>query len=239
MLSLRHLASAASVALVLVAAVHCGGQVTAAPACPATLPSTCASAGEQCENLVQNDCGQYVDVTCTCNADKWTCGAPASCKPPPPPSCPSYGVTPGSACSVKGSQCDEAPIACAGGGGGPGGGPGGPPSGGVCTCDGTSWQCPIFDCPPPVGMCPPPSAVGEYLACSTPSFETCPSANAIYDCDGNVIAYEQCNCNNGTWNCAMPGPPNCVDASPPPPPPPSDAGPPSDGGVIISDGGKP
>ena len=93
---------------------------------------------------------------------------------------------PGASCSSKGlqcvsmqaSNCVDQPI--------------------MCTCNGSTFQCAIPDCPPPP-MCPPPDSIAPGSGCSLPPNETCAGPNG-----------SQCFC-DGIWECSI----SIEDAGPP------------------------
>jgi hypothetical protein len=78
----------------------------------------------------------------------------------------------------------------------------------MCTCNGSTFECPIPDCPPPP-LCPPPDSITPGTACTDPGAQ-CPGPD-----------FSQCDCSsNGIWMCTLSlpdgGPPDAggwVDAS--------------------------
>jgi hypothetical protein len=77
----------------------------------------------------------------------------------------------------------------------------------ACT-QGFEPECPDAQPPPP--GCPDPSVVGEGGSCDVSSQLTCATDVPLYDCSGNYIGNESCQC-FGAWNCETPI--ECADAS--------------------------
>ena len=160
-------------------AVQCGGQVD--EPCPSTPSDSCVQEGKAC-TFATTSCGMPANVTCTCKDGSYACPV-HSC---PIEACP-VDTYPGASCSSKGlqcesmqsSQCVDLPI--------------------MCTCNGSTFECAVPDCPPPPPpSCPPPDTITPGAACSLP-----PNS----DCQGTDQS--DCFC-NGTWACAY-----SVDAGPP------------------------
>ncbi|MEI8259045.1 MAG: hypothetical protein WCJ30_25530 [Deltaproteobacteria bacterium] len=81
--------------------------------------------------------GETQSHACTCFGGVWQCEGPVTC-PVDGGACPSV-AEPGASCGDPGLVCEGPTAAC----------PGYPPQRLPCTCEGRTWTCPIFDCPPP------------------------------------------------------------------------------------------
>lgn len=160
-------------------AFQCGGQID--EQCPSAPNQSCVQEGKACDFPVSM-CGSQTTETCTCKNGTFECPV-HDC---PVQVCP-LDTYPGASCSQKGLQCEsmqqsscvDLPI--------------------MCTCDGTTFQCAIPDCPPPPPVCPPPDSIVPGDGCSLPPNESCTGPNA-----------SQCFC-NGTWECSL----QVEDAGPP------------------------
>jgi hypothetical protein len=91
-----------------------------------------------------------------------------------------------------------------------------------CQSDGQGsgvWACnasPEPDCPdaqPPA--CPDPSSVVQGNGCDVSPQLSCDSETPAYDCNGNVVGDESCQCFGGSWSCITSEPdcppPTCPD----------------------------
>jgi hypothetical protein len=129
------------------------------------------------------------------------------CPSPPANACPSPQTAfEGAACYYPGQVCPEDITYC------------GYAGTEDCTCTGGAWSCPPTGAGCPAPSCPPAYDVVAGEPCS--GSLSCTNDNPVYDCNGNVIGYGQCECIQGNWGCTYSSP-EC----PPPPPscPPADS----------------
>jgi hypothetical protein len=133
-------------------------------------------------------------------------GNAASCYVPPEAgACPSPTFDfDGSACSTPGQVCTYDADLC------------GYPEPESCTCIDGAWSCPPVagGCPAPV--CPAPGDIVAGDSCS--GSLNCPNGTPIYDCNGNVVGYGDCECIQGNWGCTYSNP-SCPPPQPNCPPP--------------------
>ena len=154
-----------------VLAFQCGGQVD--EQCPSAPDQSCVQEGKSC-TFPTMICGTQTTETCTCKDGVYACPLYEDC---PAQTCP-IDTYPGSSCSMNGLQCESmmqsecstTPI--------------------MCTCNGSTFQCPVPDCPP-VPSCPPPDSITPGSGCSSPNSECAGPDNS------------ECFCNGGTWSCAF------------------------------------
>ena len=150
---------------------QCGGQVD--EQCPSAPTDSCVQEGKAC-TFPTTLCGKPSTETCTCKGGSFQCAEPGVCVVE---TC-SIDTHPGSSCTTKGlqclstqqSDCNDEPI--------------------TCTCNGTTFECAIPDCPP-TPICPPADQITPGDDCSLPSNEPCAGPDA-----------SECFCNSGTWQCA-------------------------------------
>ncbi len=171
----------------LIVAASCGGKTDAQQTdggteCPLFVSSgsACSTEGAKCE-FGNMQCSNGTPSSCTCSQGEWVCQTD-DCPPPPPNQCGDGVSCSGSShCEIPVSDCGfNATISC--------------------NCQNGHYSCIEPDCPQPV--CPPPSAVKAGGSCVTQGPESlCPSNIPDYDCDGNVIGYEECWCASGAWSC--------------------------------------
>ncbi len=176
------------------ASLDCGGKLDTSllPVCPSD--GTCSS---DCKQVV-TDCSGTYDLACNCVNGQAACpelGAPA-CQS----DCNALMNNHQYTCSIEGERCPspsqnsclDAPEL-------------------YCTCSGGQFACdvPPMNCPAPV--CPSPDQVVSGASCA--GFETCPTSQVAYDCQGNAVGYVECSCTNGVFgNCYGSTPPCAIDA---------------------------
>lgn len=178
----------AGLGLFSILSLHCGGRVdsSALPDCPTNLVGACPVEGT-CKQTV-TDCAGAHELSCQCDGSRWVCPQLGA------PNCPNEcaNARQGGSCSTKNLQCDAAtqPV-CKG------------PMHykDFCTCDGAHFVCSITDCtePPPIPMCPPPSAVSNGGSCSVP--EGSISCQGVEQCGNGTTAAIDCSCMSGRWFC--------------------------------------
>ena len=179
----------ASLGLFSVLSLHCGGRVDATnlPDCPTNLVGACAV--EATCKQTTTDCAGTHELSCQCDGSRWVCpqlGAPSCAN-----DC--ANAHQGGACSSKNLTCDAPtqPIC-----------PGPIHYKDTCTCDGAHFVCSITDCnepPPPLPLCPPPSAVSNGGSCSVP--EGSMSCQGTEQCGDGTSAAIDCSCMSGHWFC--------------------------------------
>jgi hypothetical protein len=153
-------------------AFQCGGQVD--EPCPSAPTQSCVQDGKTC-TFPTMACGKQTTETCTCKDGMFQCAEPDICVD----SC-ALDTYPGASCSTKGLQCQsmqqsscvDQPI--------------------MCTCNGSTFQCDVPDCPPPPPpSCPPPDSIVPGDGCALPDNSSCAGPDS-----------SECFCNSGTWLCA-------------------------------------
>lgn len=150
-------------------AFQCGGQID--EQCPSAPSQSCVQEGKAC-TFPTTMCGTQTTETCTCKNGSFECPI-YDC---PIEVCP-VDTYPGASCTTNGMQCESmqqsdcttTPI--------------------MCTCNGSTFECPVPDCPPPPPLCPPPDSIVPGDGCSLPNNSSCAGPDS-----------SECFC-NGTWAC--------------------------------------
>jgi hypothetical protein len=206
---MHRLAGTAALVIPFLAVLACGGRVGLVGGGGGSCPSpsavasgvACASAGQSCP-ASYSYCGSSESVACTCNNGTWACpdfNGPGCVVP----TCPGTdAIQPNTACDLATQSGCTVPYTYTG-------------CGGValtasCTCQtegggSAIWECgvaPEPDCPDaqPPG-CPDPSFVTQGGSCGTSPQLTCTSDIPMYDCNGNYLGDQQCECFNDSWSC--------------------------------------
>lgn len=214
---MRRLAGTVALVIPFLAALACGGRVgligdgTSCPSPSAvTSGAACGSAGLTCAESY-SQCGASEAAQCTCTNGAWACpsfNGPGCIVP----TCPGTGqIQPSIPCDLATQGGCTVPYTYDGCG---------VAFTANCTCqaDGSGsaiWDCgaaPQPDCPDaqPPG-CPDPSYVVPGNSCNVATQFSCSSSIPMYDCSGNFIGDQPCECLDAAWNCAV-SQPECPDA---------------------------
>ena len=172
--------------------------------------AACTTAGETCSGS-QTLCGASTAEQCTCAGGAWSC-PPLTGDQCVTPTCPPASqISYGGACNLSsqgGCTVAITGTAC------------GMTYTDTCACQPDSagagtWACTLGTRPEckdsgPPG-CPNPSFIAPGDSCSASPQLTCSTGIPLYDCAGNFLGDESCQCFDGTWSCETPV--DCPDAA--------------------------